>query len=65
MNFCLDFYLFQSFVEKLGGCLETSLAPLNRDPGGSLGQMISEFLKRDKNLNFKNQTDFKKQINTQ
>lgn len=38
--------LFQSIVQNLGGWLKSSLSPLNRDPGVSLGQMISEFLKQ-------------------
>lgn len=46
--------LFQSIVQNLGGCLRSCLSPLNRDPGVSLGQMISEFLKRDRHFSFKN-----------
>lgn len=44
--------LFQSIVQNLGGCLKSSLSPLNRDPGVSLGQMISEFLKQRRHFSF-------------
>lgn len=60
ISFSLHFY-FNPMIKILGGCLKTSLAPLNGDPGVSLGQMIGEFLKREPHINSKNQTDFEKQ----